>query len=157
MRLLGKKSQLYFDEISPIWHGENFELLDIEFEANFELSKIDLKVSGLWRYKKFLPPTCSNSIVSLGEGFTPCIKKTTKEGVEVVVKMDHLNPSGSYKDRGASVLISHLKTIGIQDIVQDSSGNAGASVAAYAAAAKINCKIFLPEATPSSKISQMSA
>ena len=49
MRLLGKKSQLYFDEISPIWHGENFELLDIEFEANFELSKIDLKVSGLWR------------------------------------------------------------------------------------------------------------
>ena len=157
MRLLGKKSQLYFDEISPIWHGENFELLDIEFEANFELSKIDLKVSGLWRYKKFLPPTCSNSIVSLGEGFTPCIKKTTKEGVEVVVKMDHLNPSGSYKDRGASVLISHLKTIGIQDIVQDSSGNAGASVAAYAAAAKINCKIFLPEETPSSKISQMSA
>ncbi|MFY8021128.1 MAG: threonine synthase [Bacteroidia bacterium] len=157
MRLLGKKSQVSFDPFSNAWHGQNFELLDIEFDAQFDINKIDLNSSGLWRYKNFLPSTCSNSIISLGEGFTPFIKKITNEGVEVIIKLDHLNPSGSYKDRGASVLISHLKSIGIQQIVQDSSGNAGASVAAYAAAAKINCKIFLPQATPESKINQMKA
>jgi threonine synthase len=157
MRLLGKQTQQEFNPISPIWHGNDFELLDIDFESNFELSKINTKRSGLWRYENFLPPSCSKNIISLGEGFTPLIKYQNNFGVDLNIKLDQLNPSGSYKDRGASVLLSHIKSIGIQHIIQDSSGNAGASVAAYAAAAKIKCKIFLPKDTPESKLLQMRA
>jgi threonine synthase len=157
MRLLGKQSGKEFNFLSPIWHGEDFELLDLETDIKFDPSKIDVKHSGLWRYKSFLPETCNSSMISLGEGFTPIIKLKNNFGLNINIKLDHLNPSGSYKDRGASVLISHIKTIGIQDIIQDSSGNAGAAIAAYAAAAKINCKIFLPKETPESKILQMKA
>ncbi len=157
MRLLGKQTQQEFNPISPIWHGIDFELLDIDFDANFKMSKINTKRSGLWRYENFLPPSCKSNIISLGEGFTPIINYENNLGLNLNIKLDQLNPSGSYKDRGASVLLSHIKSIGIQDIIQDSSGNAGASVAAYAAAAKINCKIFLPKETPESKILQMRA
>lgn len=157
MRLLGKQTKQEFNPISPIWHGNDYELLDIEFEADFKTSKINTKRSGLWRYENFLPPTCKANIISLGEGSTPLIKYENNFGVDLNIKLDQLNPSGSYKDRGATVLLSHIKSIGVQNIIQDSSGNAGASVAAYAAAAKINCKIFLPKETPESKILQMKA
>ncbi len=157
MRLLGKQTKQEFNPNSPIWHGKDYELLDIDFEADFNPSKINTKRSGLWRYEKFLPASCTSNIISLGEGFTHLIKYENNFGLDLNIKLDQLNPSGSYKDRGASVLLSHIKSIGIQHIIQDSSGNAGAAIAAYAAAAKINCKIFLPIETPESKILQMRA
>jgi len=66
-------------------------------------------------------------------------------------------PTGSFKDRGGAVLLHHIHGLGISDIVEDSSGNAGASIAAYAAAAGIKSRIFVPSSTSPAKTAQISA
>jgi threonine synthase len=71
------------------------------------------------------------------------------------LKQDHLFPSGSYKDRGASVLVSKIKELGIKKVVEDSSGNAGAAIAAYCAKANIDCHIYVPEKTSPEKLVQI--
>lgn len=94
--------------------------------------------------------------VSLGEVETPLLKANIS-GMDFLLKLDYLSPTGSFKDRGAFVLINQLKEMGIEEIVEDSSGNAGAAIAAYAAAAGIQCHIYLPESTSPSKIKQIKA
>jgi threonine synthase len=110
---------------------------------------------GLFKLKKSkgeqIPVT-----VSLGEVRTPLVKVKLL-GREVHLKVDYMSPSGSFKDRGAFVLINALKKSGIQEVVEDSSGNAGAAIAAYCAAAGIRCNIYLPEGTSAGKIKQISA
>jgi threonine synthase len=73
------------------------------------------------------------------------------------MKLEHLAPSGSFKDRGMAVLITHLREVGIDRILEDSSGNGGASLATYAAAAGIACRILVPAGTAAGKITQMAA
>jgi threonine synthase len=75
----------------------------------------------------------------------------------VWVKQDHLFPSGSYKDRGSSVLISKVRELGIGRVVEDSSGNAGCAIAAYCAQAAIRCEIFVPADTSPAKLAQIRA
>jgi threonine synthase len=94
--------------------------------------------------------------VSLGEVKTPLVKKKLLQR-EVYLKIDYMSPSGSFKDRGAFVLINALKELGVKEVVEDSSGNAGAAIAAYCAAAGIRCNIYLPEGTSAGKIKQISA
>lgn len=71
--------------------------------------------------------------------------------------MDYFMPTLSFKDRGAAVLIAHCKAIGVDRVVQDSSGNAGNAVAAYCAKAGIGCEIFVPEGTSPKKIDMIRA
>lgn len=94
--------------------------------------------------------------LSLGEGNTPLLKRNIVNK-EVYLKLDYLQPTGSFKDRGAALLIDQLLKNNIKKIVEDSSGNAGAAIAAYAAAANINCTIYLPENTSEGKIKQIRA
>lgn len=94
--------------------------------------------------------------VSLGEMKTPMIKAKVA-GMDLHLKVDYLCPTGSFKDRGAYTLINQLKEMGVEEIVEDSSGNAGAAIAAYAAAAGIKCGIYLPEHTSPGKIRQVEA
>jgi threonine synthase len=91
--------------------------------------------------------------VSLGEGCTPMLE-VKLGGVSLQVKPEWFNPTASFKDRGTSVMMSVLAHQGIRDILEDSSGNGGASVAAYAAAAKIKAKILAPESTSEAKTLQ---
>ena len=93
-----------------------------------------------------------NKLITLGEGKTPIIKKG-----DVWFKLDFLNPTGSYKDRGSVTLISYLAEKGIKRISEDSSGNAGASIAAYSAAAGIEAFIFVPENAKGNKLKQIEA
>jgi len=108
----------------------------------------------LWRYREFFGLPQGLEPVSLGEGRTPLIAKRL-QGEEVRLKLDFLQPSGSFKDRGATVLVSLARHIGVRELVEDSSGNAGAAVSAYAAAAGISCTVFVPEYTPEGKLVQM--
>jgi threonine synthase len=71
-------------------------------------------------------------------------------------KVDYMMPTLSFKDRGAAVLVAKAKSLGAQHLVQDSSGNAGTSIAAYAARAGLRCTIFVPESTSQKKIKQIS-
>ncbi len=88
--------------------------------------------------------------VTLGEFNTPMIRKNN-----IWFKLDSLNPTGSYKDRGAVTLISYLKQKGIKKISEDSSGNAGASIAAYGSAAGMEVEIYVPENVAGVKAKQI--
>jgi threonine synthase len=87
---------------------------------------------------------------------TPLIKVDVG-GVSVHWKLDHLLPSGSFKDRGSTILISHLKKCGVRRAIEDSSGNAAASTAAYAARAGINASIYAPALASRGKLVQTAA
>jgi threonine synthase len=85
------------------------------------------------------------------------LEEITFDGNRTLVKMDYLFPTGSYKDRGATVLISKMKEWGVQKVVEDSSGNAGSAIAAYCAKAGIECEIYVPQDTSSEKTVQIRA
>jgi threonine synthase len=113
---------------------------------------------GLWRYASSLPVADPAKAVYLGEGMTPLVPVTWEYGTgkaEMLCKMEMLNPSGSYKDRGAAVAISRLRELGLTSLVEDSSGNAGAAMAAYAAAAGLDCDIFVPDSASQGKCVQI--
>ncbi|MCL2123601.1 MAG: pyridoxal-phosphate dependent enzyme, partial [Desulfovibrionaceae bacterium] len=115
---------------------------------------------GLWRYASSLPVADPKKALHLGEGMTPLVPVNWDYGAgkaEILCKMDTLNPSGSYKDRGAAVALSRLRELGLTKLVEDSSGNAGAAVAAYAAAAGIACDIFVPASASEGKCVQIAA
>jgi len=113
------------------------------------------RANSIWRYREALPIIRDENIITLGEGMTPLIKETIL-GKEVLLKLDYLFPSGSYKDRGASVLVSKIKELGIKTVIDDSSGNAGAAIAAYCARAGITCEIYCPESASRGKLVQIS-
>lgn len=117
--------------------------------SKFDLSLVDRDIWSIFRYRFFMPLIGEVwRDISLGEGLTPVIQFNE----DVLLKMDYIMPTLSFKDRGAAVLIAHCKAIGVESVVQDSSGNAGNSVAAYCAKAGIDCEIFVPEGTSKKKI-----
>lgn len=128
-------------------------LWKLDYKApKFDLSLVDQNTWSLFRYRAFLPLEGEQwREISLGEGMTPVIQFDD----DVLLKMDYYMPTLSFKDRGAAVLIAHCKAIGVDSVVQDSSGNAGNSVAAYCAKAGIDCEIFVPEGTSPKKINMI--
>lgn len=120
----------------------------------FDSKKIDRREWSQFRYRNFMAVDGESwREVSMGEGMTPIIRLDE----DVLLKMDYCMPTLSFKDRGAAVLIAHCKSIGTDRVVQDSSGNAGNSVAAYCARAGIDCEIFVPEGTSPKKIDMIRA
>jgi threonine synthase len=90
----------------------------------------------------------------MGEGLTP-LEEMELSGQRILVKVDYLFPTGSFKDRGATVLISKARELGIKKVVEDSSGNAGSAIAAYCAKAGVACDIYVPQSTSSEKLVQI--
>jgi threonine synthase len=116
---------------------------------------IDAGTRSLWRYAAALPVEVPNPI-TLGEGCTPLILNRWR-GVPVRFKLEWFSPTGSFKDRGASVMVSILRGQGVTRLLEDSSGNGGAAIAAYAAAGGLAAKILVPASTPYDKTVQMRA
>ena len=115
----------------------------------FDLAEIDRDEWSMFRYRKFMALEGDAwRGITLGEGMTPIVRLDEN----VLLKMDYFMPTLSFKDRGAAVLVSHCKAIGVESVVQDSSGNAGNSVAAYCARAGIKCEIFVKDGTSPKKI-----
>ena len=100
-----------------------------------------------------------SSPVTLGEGDTPVVRLANigrRLGMgQLYAKLEFLNPTGSFKDRGSAVMVSALRSGGIRSAAEDSSGNAGASVAAYCAQAGIEATIFAPASAPPMKLQQI--
>ena len=117
--------------------------------------QIDVGERSLWRYAAVLPVDRSTR-VSLGEGWTPLVELPWAGG-RVAFKLEWFNPTSSFKDRGVSVMVSHLRSHGATRVLEDSSGNGGSAVAAYAAAAGIRAKIIVPAATSAAKVLQARA
>lgn len=112
----------------------------------------------LWRYKEFLPIKNEANIVSLEEGWTSILDSSyfkRKLNVKLSYKLEFLSPTGSFKDRGTTVMVSRIKGLGIKKIADDSSGNAGSSLACYAAKGGLFCTIYTPEHASEGKLSQI--
>lgn len=124
-----------------------------EFPA-FDRHLIENDIKGLWRYRAFLDLPQHASQVTLGEGGTPLLWQDV-DGKQVGFKLESLNPTGSYKDRGSAVLLSVLNARGIVSAAEDSSGNAGASFAAYAARSGIQARVFVPDSASGPKKDQI--
>src|SRR5258708_6006379 len=116
---------------------------------------IDRADRSLWRYRASLPVDIQRPI-ALGEGCTPLIEKTWGS-LRPLFKLEWFNPTCSFKDRGAAVMISFLKQLGITSLLEDSSGNGGAAVAAYSAAAGMDVRILVPDSTSPAKTAQIKA
>jgi len=100
------------------------------------------------RYRDRLPLTDSTPIVSLGEGSTPLLpapRLSARLGVELWLKWEGANPTGSFKDRGMTVAVSAALRDGAEAVVCASTGNTAASAAAYAARAGLRCAVIVPE------------
>lgn len=120
----------------------------------FSEDGIDRDQWSMFRYRKFMALEDESwRNITLGEGMTPIVPLDD----DVLLKMDYYMPTLSFKDRGAAVLIAHCRSIGVDRVVQDSSGNAGNSVAAYCGRAGISCEIFVPEGTSPKKIDMIRA
>lgn len=111
--------------------------------------------ASLWRYRAAIRLPKAETI-TLGEGWTPMIPSHWGDR-EVLMKCEHMMPSGSFKDRGTAVLLNYLRQVGVGEILEDSSGNAGASYATYAAALSLDCRIMVPASAPAGKKRQIAA
>jgi threonine synthase len=121
----------------------------------FDKKEIASSDFSLWRYRRFFPYVADRDVLTLGEGWTPLVK--VSDGLHL--KLDFLNPTGSFKDRGSAVLVSAIhRSVKASGgvIAEDSSGNAGASIAAYAARAGLKSRIFVPSRVSGTKSQQIS-
>src|SRR6266446_5833234 len=137
----------------PIWHcacGSHLNLAPGSGLARGEIASGD---ASLWRYRRALALDCA-PCVSLGEGWTPLVERNWT-GVTVCFKLESQMPTGSFKDRGTAVMLNHLIEVGVGAIHEDSSGNAGSSIATYAAAAGLPCRIYVPATALRGKIVQI--
>jgi threonine synthase len=110
----------------------------------------------IWRFRRTFPLADDGREISLGEGDTPLVCQAV-DGLDIYFKCEYLNPTGSFKDRGTSVLVTALFARGVERIADDTSGNAGASLAAYAARAGIKAQLFIPSYASGPKVAQIVA
>ena len=106
----------------------------------------------MWRYAKVMPLADGEQPISLGEGLTPMhdAPHLAKEiGVRRLwIKDEGLNPTGSFKARGMSAAVTRARGFGVPGFVVPTAGNAGAALAAYAAAARLPVRVYAPATTP---------
>jgi threonine synthase len=140
----------------PIWRAPD-DGGHVNLTPGTELTRNEINPSeiGLWRYRKSIRIPSADT-TTLGEGWTPLVPSDWN-GASVLMKCEHMMPSGSFKDRGTSVLFNYLKQCGTTEILEDSSGNAGASYATYAAALGLDCRIMVPASAPVGKKTQIAA
>jgi len=131
-------------------------LYDYKDPIILESEKIDPSQPGIWRYRHTFNIDHDVTPISLGEGATPLIR-TQIFGHAVAIKCEHLNPTGSFKDRGSSLIASILRSRNVDKYLEDSSGNAGASMAAYSARGGISLKVYVPENSSGIKRKQIEA
>ncbi|MFB6160115.1 MAG: pyridoxal-phosphate dependent enzyme [Haloferacaceae archaeon] len=103
---------------------------------------------GLWAFDDLVPESFDPR-ASLGEGFTPLVDAPAWDAT---FKLEYVFPTGSFKDRGATTTVARALAVGADRLVEDSSGNAGAAVATYAARAGLDAEIYVPASVKPAKL-----
>lgn len=136
-------------------------IYDYQSLGDLDWELFDKRRFSQFRYREFYPVVEDAHIVSLGEGGTPLIpsQQLAEElGIDQLwFKLEGMNPTASFKDRGTAVEISKALEFGAEEVVVASTGNMGASIAAYGARAGIKAKIYVPRGVPETKLKQMKA
>lgn len=120
----------------------------------FDPAKIDTTESSIWRYLKLYGTDFDTPFLKFGTGWTPLLPMKRNAG-QVLVKPEYFAPTASFKDRGTEMMINILIGQGVKRIAEDSSGNAGASVAAFAANCGMQAEIFVPAHASAAKQAQI--
>jgi threonine synthase len=149
-----RNGKLYPLEV-PRWCSDERTPLLITPGGGLSRDEIDGQTRSLWRYRAALPVRIDKPI-SLGEGCTPLIEQAWGE-LRPHFKLEWFNPTGSFKDRGSAVMLSFLRQIGVDAVLEDSSGNGGSSMAGLGAAGAMRVKILAPASTSPAKIAQVRA
>lgn len=138
----------------PVWRCDCGSYLDLYFKSKFEKNLLSNEKT-LWRYSQVLPVD-KKFAVTFNEGYTPLILADFW-GMNVLCKLDFLLPTGSFKDRGAALMIAKCKELGINEIVEDSSGNSACAISAYCVRAGIKSNIYMPAGNSTGKAVQAKA
>lgn len=149
-----RNGRLYSLE-QPRWCSDERTPLLVTPGTGISREDIDRRARSLWRYRAALPVDIKNPI-TLGEGCTPLVAQEWGD-LRPFFKLEWFNPTGSFKDRGSSVMLSFLRQIGVDAILEDSSGNGGSSMAGLGAAGGMRVKILAPASTSPAKIAQVRA
>jgi threonine synthase len=136
----------------PRWGADDGAPLLITPLPGMGRSAIRTDDRSLWRYAESLP-FIPNHPISLGEGCTPLVEADWN-GIPLHFKCEWFSPTGSFKDRGASVMLSLLREQGVTEVLEDSSGNGGAAIACYAAAGGMRSTILAPASASPAKLLQ---
>jgi threonine synthase len=139
----------------PRWCSDDSTPLLVTPGAGISREDIDCSTRSLWRYRASLPVEVAKPI-TLGEGCTPLVQQAWGE-LRPHFKLEWFNPTGSFKDRGSTVMLSFLRQIGIDAVLEDSSGSGGSSMAGFGAAGGMRVKILAPASTSPAKVAQVRA
>jgi threonine synthase len=139
----------------PRWCGDGQAPLLLTERAGLSRDDIAARDRSIWRYAAALP-WMPKAPITMGEGCTPLVERALPGGT-ALLKCEWFMPTGSFKDRGASVMLSLLRDQGVTHVLEDSSGNGGAAVSAYAAAGGMAATIFVPASTSPAKTVQSRA
>ncbi len=127
-----------------------------DFDVAAWLKDLKNRPANLWRYHEVLPIYDTDNIVSLNEGGTPLIKSRRLAATlglkHLYLKDERQGPTGSFKDRQATVAISALVEKDIDEVVVASTGNVAIAYSAYGARAGIHLWAFFPQLTPNDKM-----
>jgi threonine synthase len=140
---------------APRWCGDDQAPLLLTPLPGITRAAIRTEDRSLWRYAAALP-FAPDDPITMGEGCTPLVPRVIG-GASALLKCEWFAPTGSFKDRGASVMLSLLRAQGVTEVLEDSSGNGGAAVSAYAAAGGMAATIFVPASTSPAKTVQSRA
>ncbi|NND83144.1 MAG: threonine synthase [Gammaproteobacteria bacterium] len=141
--------------LPPRWCGESGAPIMLTALPGITRADIEQGTRSIWRYRAAFPVPISQPI-TLGEGCTPLIQSAFR-GLDCQFKLEWFAPTGSFKDRGSSVMLSLLREQDISEVLEDSSGNGGASIAAYGVAGGMAVKVLAPEGTSAAKLAQIRA
>jgi threonine synthase len=139
----------------PLWRSPSGSHLNLSPGEGLKRADIDASRYSVWRYARAIRVDARDA-VTMGEGWTPLVP-IDWEGVRIEAKLEFMMPTGSFKDRGMTVMMTYLRRCGVERVLEDSSGNAGASLSAYAAAAGIEARILVPQTASYPKIAQIAA
>lgn len=129
-------------------------LYDYDRDFPFDPTQVESQRTGIWKSMYAFGFGGDGVSLTLGEGNTPLVTADVFDR-EVYFKCEYANPTGSFKDRGMATLMAMLLSRKVTEAVEDSSGNAGASFAAYAARAGIKARVFIPETASGPKREQI--
>lgn len=159
----GRKHKPHEIERLPIPRCECGSAVDAEYDYK-SIQKVILRDEFMrympthWKYWAFMPVKDLSKKITMGEGGTPLLenKRLGKNG-RLLIKYEAANPTGSFKDRGSSLEITKALEFKKRKVALASTGNMGASIAAYAAFAGLECTVFIPDMVGREKVTQIKA
>ncbi len=158
----GRKHKPHEIERLPIPRCECGSAVDAEYDYK-SIQKIILRDEFMrtppthWKYWAFMPVKDLSKKIAMGEGGTPLLENKRLGKGRLLIKYEAANPTGSFKDRGSSLEITKALEFRKHKVALASTGNMGASVAAYAAFAGLECTVFIPDIVGREKITQIKA